>query len=125
MLLRRSALRLVLVLVVMVGILGLPTTSGAQTVNGLSAPAAGATVSGLVNVKGYAQSPNFEKWQLDLLPNGNANAPVFLALGAKPGVFTYTLNSALYPPGDQTLRLRVVRTDSNYDEYLTPVKFAK
>ncbi len=38
--------------------------------NGITAPADGATVSGAVEVTGYASDADFLKWQLDLLPGG-------------------------------------------------------
>ena len=67
--------------------------------------------------------PNFQKWQLDLLPEGLGNQVYWLALDNEPGVFTYNLNTAWFPPGRYELRLRVVRNDSNYDEYVTRLKF--
>lgn len=92
------------------------------TANGFAAPREGQTVSGQFEVRGYADDPSFKKWQLDLLPNGDPNAAIFLAFGETSGVFTYTLNVADYPPGEHALRLRVVRQDSNYDEYTTNFK---
>ncbi len=99
--------------------------AGAATTNGITAPKEGATVSGSVNVTGYASSPSFMKWQLDLLPNGDPNASAFLAFGENPGQFTYTLDTTNLPAGKHALRLRVVRSDSNYDEYITNFTIAK
>ena len=93
-------------------------TTAAPT-NGITSPKDGATVSGKVDVKGYASDPSFMKWQLDLLPGGNADAAIFLAMGDKPGEFTYTLDTTALPVGEHALRLRVVLADSNYDEYVT------
>ena len=123
--LRQNTFRVVMVLLVLVGLVGLPAAAGAQTVNGIKTPADGATVSGTVAVTGYANSPLFQKWQLDLLPGGNANQAIFLALGTAPGAFTYNLNTAPFPAGQHTLRLRVVRNDGNYDEYTDTVKITK
>ena len=53
------------------------------------------------------------------MPGGEANAAVFLAVGSVPGAFTYTLDAASLPAGNHALRLRVVRADSNYTEYVT------
>jgi hypothetical protein len=92
--------------------------TGASQPNGISSPKDGATVSGAAEVTGFAQDPNFLRWQLDVLPGGDANKPIFLAAGAQPGAFTYTLDSTKFPNGEHALRLRIVRTDSNYDEYL-------
>ena len=98
-------------------------TTAAPT-NGITSPKDGTTVSGKVDVKGYASDPSFMKWQLDVLPAGNANAAIFLATGDKPGVFTYTLDTIALPKGEHALRLRVVRTDSNYNEYVNKFTIA-
>jgi uncharacterized surface protein with fasciclin (FAS1) repeats len=99
-----------------------PATPAAQD-NGITSPANGAALSGTVEVKGYANNPNFQKWQLDLLPGGDANQAIFLAYGTNPGQFSYTLDASGLPKGNHELRLRVVRSDSNYDEYF--VKFTR
>jgi hypothetical protein len=96
----------------------------AQNANGIVTPKDGATVGGIVVVAGYANSPNFNRWQLDLLPGGKTGQPMFLSLGNAPGAFTYNLNTTSFQPGDYQLRLRVVRNDSNYDEYFSKVTFA-
>ena len=57
--------------------------------NGINAPKDGASVSGVATIKGYASDPSFSKWQLDLLPGGDGNAAIFLALGEKPGELSY------------------------------------
>lgn len=92
--------------------------------NGISAPKNGATVSGSLEVKGYASDSSFLKWQLDLLPGGDPNAAIFLTLGEKPGEFSYTLNTSGLPNGEHAFRLRVVRADSNYDEYVSKFTIA-
>lgn len=99
-------------------------TSG-KTTNGITAPKEGATVRGVAEIMGYASAPDFMKWQLDLLPGGDPNAAAFLAFGDKPGDFTYSLDTANLPAGEHALRLRVVRSDSNYDEYVTKFTIAK
>ncbi len=91
----------------------------AEHPNGISAPKDGATVSGTVEIKGHAGDPRFSKWQLDLLPGGDPNAAIFLAVGTEHGDLGYTLNTVGLPNGEHALRLRVVRDDSNYDEYVT------
>ncbi len=103
---------------------GAGTTTNQMT-NGITAPKEGATVRGQVVITGYASAPNFMKWQLDLLPGGNANQAAFLALGEKAGEFTYTLDTTNLPAGEHALRLRVVRSDSNYDEYVVKFTLAK
>ncbi len=99
-------------------------STGASPANGITAPKDGATASGVVNVLGFADDPNFLKWQLDVLPGGNADQAIFVALGAKPGEFAYDLDTTRFPDGEHALRLRVVRSDSNYDEYLTKLTIA-
>lgn len=94
--------------------------------NGLSlAGADPAAVQGLVEVYGVADHPTFRKWQLDLLLEaGDAH---FLALGEEPiraGGLLVTVDSRLYPDGAHRLRLRVVHSNLNYDEYFLPVHFA-
>ena len=84
--------------------------------NGISAPKDGASVSGTATIKGYASDPSFSKWQLDLLPGGDANAAIFLALGENPGELSYTLDTTGLPNGEHAFRLRVVRPDGNYTE---------
>jgi hypothetical protein len=52
-------------------LLSLPLAAGAAMTNGITGPKNGATVSGTVEVKGYASDPSFMEWQLDLLPGGD------------------------------------------------------
>ena len=101
-----------------------PAAPAAAMANGITSPKDGATVSGTVEVKGYANDPSFTKWQLDLLPGGSADAAIFLALGEQAGEFSYTLNTVGLPNGEHAFRLRVVRADSNYDEYVSKFTIA-
>jgi uncharacterized surface protein with fasciclin (FAS1) repeats len=96
-----------------------PAAAAAAMSNGFSNLKDGAKVSGEVDLKGYAADPNFAKWQLDVLPGGDPNAAIFLAVGETPGEFTYKIDTTAFPNGEHALRLRVVRSDSNYDEYVT------
>jgi hypothetical protein len=93
-------------------------TPAPVSANGITSPEAGATVSGSVDVMGYASAPEFWKWQLDLLPVGHEDLASFLAVGETPGEFTYTLDTTAYPNGDYALRLRVVTTSGNYEEFV-------
>ena len=72
---------LVLVLAVGFSIQPVAASPAHATTNGIVAPAAGAVVRGVVAVSGVAQGGDFAKWQLDLLPAGDANNAVFLAVG--------------------------------------------
>jgi hypothetical protein len=56
---------------------------------------------------------------LDVLPGGDANRAIFLALGQTPGEFSQKVDTTAFPNGEHALRLRVVRGDGNYDEYIT------
>ncbi len=88
------------------------------------APAAGRAVASVVVVRGVAAHPDFRKWQLDLLSGGDPNQAHFLALGEKPVAqprLLASFDSRGYPDGNYVLRLRVVRSDLNYDEYFSPL----
>ena len=85
-------------------------------------PASAAKVAGVVAIVGQANHPTFQKWQLDLLINGVDET--FLALGETPVLEPADLlawDTALYPNGDHILRLRVVYTGANYEEFNVPV----
>ena len=122
---QRSGSKLMFLALIAVLLMSLPlVAAAAETANGITSPKDGATVSGKVDVKGYASDPSFMKWQLDVLPGGNADAAIFLASGDKPGEFTYTLDTTALPTGEHALRLRVVRADSNYNEYVNKFTIA-
>lgn len=84
-------------------------------------------VSGTVTIQGVAQHPSFRKWQLDLLSKDDPQMATFLAVGEdslrEPGLLT-TLDTTRFPDGDYLLRLRVVHSNLNYDEFFTPITFA-
>ena len=102
-----------------IAIFALPFAAGAADMtNGITSPKDGATVSGTVDVTGHASDPDFWKWQLDVLPGGDADAAIFLAVGETPGEFSYTVDTTAFPNGEHALRLRVVKTDGNYHEHI-------
>ncbi len=80
--------------------------------------------NGLLAVEGVADHPAFRKWQVDLLLAGDADQSVFLAVGeervTRPRELV-TFDPADYPAGEHRLRLRVVHSNLNYDEYLLPL----
>ena len=96
----------------------------ATTGNGLVTPQSDATVRGVVEVTGIAQHATFRKWQLDLLLEGDEEQTTFIAMGEQhqpeAGLLS-TLDTTLYPDGHHRLRLRVVHSNLNYDEYYTPI----
>ncbi len=83
--------------------------------------------AGMIAIKGVANHPSFRKWQLDLLIDGDAEQAMFLAMGKAPistaGLFT-SLDTSVFPDGKHQIRLRVVHSNLNYDEYFTPITFA-
>jgi hypothetical protein len=80
----------------------------------------GATVSGTVDVTGYADRENFKRWDLFVLPGGADSGKIWVASGDTPGEFTVTLDTTKFPDGDHAFSLRVVESvRSNYDEYIT------
>ncbi len=121
---KRNGVKMVFMALVAVLLLSLPLAAGAQMANGFTNLQDGATIRGTVEVQGYASDPNFQKWQLDVLPGGDANAAIFVALGEQAGEFSQMLDTTAFPNGDHALRLRVVRTDSNYDEYVAKFTLA-
>ncbi len=128
----RSFARLLVGLLGVCLLVGLSVQSAAAvpayaTGNGIVSPAAGDAVRGVVAVSGVAQGADFAKWQLDLLPAGDADRAVFLAVGESAAPVASPLaqfDSARYADGPHTLRLRVVRRDGNYDEFFTPITIA-
>jgi hypothetical protein len=97
----------------------------ASASNGIISPAAEAVVSGVVAVEAVAHHPGFRKWQLDLLVNGDEAQTRFLAVSEEmqpeANVLT-SLDTTGFPDGDHLLRLRVVYTGLQYDEFYTPIK---
>ncbi|MBV7336995.1 hypothetical protein KFU94_53960 [Chloroflexi bacterium TSY] len=94
--------------------------------NGFFEPEENAVVSGEVRVRGIADHPEFKKWQLDLLIDGDENQATFVAWNRNPrptrGNFR-TFDTTQYPNGSHRLRLRVVQKDGNYDEFFLPITF--
>ena len=100
------------------------TASAVESVNGVVLEGNG-IATGTVQLKGVAQHPTFRKWQLDLLLDGAE--VVFLTLGEQPQTemgMLAELDTTRYPDGEHLLRLRVVHSNLNYDEYYTPITFA-
>jgi hypothetical protein len=101
------------------------------TTNGIVTPSADTIVNGAVNgavtVEGIAHHPGFRKWQLDLLIDGDQTRTRFIAVGEKmqpePASLTI-LDTTRFPNGKHVLRLRVVYTGLQYDEFFTPIVIA-
>ncbi len=108
-------------------ILTRPQTLLAQS-NGVTAPAPGDTLSGVVIVTGTATHPQFLRYELAFLRQNAADANwIVFAEGSQPvvegtlAIWDTTVgrdaNAPVFPDGVYQLRLRVVRQDYNYDEY--------
>lgn len=118
-----------IVLLVVAAGLSLVLVSGlyAQTGNGIYEPADGDTVGGVVVVRGSAVHPQFLRYELAFLQATRPGSDwIVFAQGDQPvqddtlAVWDTTVGqpvSPVFPDGLYRLRLRVVRTDYNYDEY--------
>ena len=104
------------------------STIQAQPNNGITEPAAGSEIAGTVVVIGTANHPEYLRYELAFryITNPAADWIVF-AEGSEP-VTNSTLaiwntsigrdiGAPVFPDGRYQLRLRVVKTDYNYDEY--------
>ncbi len=89
---------------------------------GLSTPTDGSIVRGEVQIEGLVQHPQFVRWQVDLLIDGDENKATYLGHRWSQrwgGLLTF--DSTRYPNGTHRLRLRIVREGSNYDEYYSTI----
>jgi hypothetical protein len=117
---RNKWLRMVLVLTVLASLVATPLLVSAQTENGITAPADDATVSGTATVTGYADDPNFLRWDLFVLPGGDDSGKIWVASGSTAGEFSVDLDTTKFPDGDHAFSLRVVKSPrQDYDEYIT------
>lgn len=96
--------------------------------NGITSPAAGDVLSGVVEVTGTAVHPDYLRYELAFLNEANQAAGwIVFAEGSNPvqagtlAVWDTTVGrdvgAPVFPDGRYQLRLRVVKTDYNYDEY--------
>ncbi|HUM70715.1 MAG TPA: hypothetical protein PLK31_17945, partial [Chloroflexota bacterium] len=90
--------------------------------NGITAPAAGETLSGVVTVMGTAVHPEYLRYELAFLNEANQSAGwIVFAEGSQPvtnGVLAIwdttigqNVGAPVFPDGRYQLRLRVVKTD--------------
>ena len=111
-----------------IGLLAFPLSALAQGGNGISSPRDNAEVSGVVLIEGTATDPNFLRYELSFFKEFDPLGDwVVFATGDRPvtnGVLASwdtmigrDIGAPFYPDGTYRLRLRVVRQDSNYDEY--------
>ncbi len=79
---------------------------------------------GPVDVFGIARHEEFRKWQLDILIDGEHAKASFIAVSDQqhPELTKLTtIETAKYPDGKHTLRLRVAYTGLQYEEFVTPI----
>ncbi|MEZ4635346.1 MAG: hypothetical protein R2856_10320 [Caldilineaceae bacterium] len=116
-LLRPAHAALVLTLLMLIpDVLQAAPTEIHLTIDGKDEPSR--VVRGVIEITGVADHRDFRKWQLDLLLDGEAET--FLALGEDPEpepAFLAAVDTTRYPDGEHMLRLRVVHSDMNYDDY--------
>lgn len=92
----------------------------AQEGSGIAFPAAGSTVGGEVIVEGTAAVENFQRYEVYVKPQDGGDDSYAYIGGGEEQVVNGPLvvwNTVDLPTGVYTLRLRVVKADSNYDEY--------
>ena len=107
-----------------------------QSENGITTPQSGDAISGVVVVEGTAVHPDYLRFELSFMYLDAPNPEwIVFAEGSEP-VINGTLaiwdtevgrnvNAAIFPDGRYQLRLRVVKTDYNYDEFfLTEIVIA-
>lgn len=88
----------------------------------ITAPAPGAVVKGTVDISGIATTANFNRWQVDVLLNESDQSASFIGTGTNElneAGKLLSFDTTKLPNGIHTLRLRVVRADTNYSEYRT------
>jgi hypothetical protein len=100
-----------------------PAMAHAQAQNGITEPAAGDVLSGIVIVRGTAFDPDFLRYEIAFY---RAGSWIVFAEGDRPvvdgtlAIWDTTVgapNNPVFPDGSYELRLRVVRQDYNYSEY--------
>ncbi|MCA9918354.1 MAG: hypothetical protein KC445_10410 [Anaerolineales bacterium] len=100
----------------------------AQSSSGITQPADGETISGVIEVVGTAVHPDYLRYELAFLrPDMPGAEWIVFAEGSQPvsndvlALWDTTVGRAIgapvFPDGRYQLRLRVVKTDFNYDEY--------
>ena len=122
-------MRILFFILMLILFLGLrPFNELAAQSSGFLVPISGDVVSGVVVIQGTAVHPEFLRYELAFYQQDNPNADwIVFAEGDQP-VSNNTLavwdtavgrefGAPVFPDGRYQLRLRVVRSDYNYDEY--------
>lgn len=90
-----------------------------QAQSGITSPTSGTTVSGDVIITGTAVHPAFQRYELYYKQEPSSNDAYIYFDGGNAQVTNGPLGiwrTGTLPPGVYTIRLRVVKNDSNYDE---------
>jgi len=105
----------------------LPNYLHAQEQNGILVPASGDVVSGIVIIEGIAWDPDFLRYELAFYQEFRPGADWIVFAQGDQAVLNGTLavwdttvglpDSPVFHDGQYRLRLRVVRSDYNYEEY--------
>lgn len=99
-----------------------------QTENGIVQPESGAVISGVVVVEGTAVHPDYLRYELAFMYLDDPNPEWIVFADGDQQIVNGTLaiwdtevgraiNAPIFPDGNYQLRLRVVKTDFNYDEF--------
>jgi hypothetical protein len=105
----------------------MPQLASTQGLNGIAEPVAEDTISGIVIISGTAADPNFLRYEL-AFRSATVSDWIVFAQGDQPvsdgtlAVWDTTVgreSTPVFPDGIYQLRLRVVRTDYNYNEFFT------
>lgn len=119
----KSTVLLSFILMCSVGLsLWLWQPGSAQALSGITFPAANGSVSGEVIIRGTATTGSFQRYELYYKPADRDDDAYILFDGRNQEVFDGPLgewDTNLIQPGPYTLRLRVVRLDGNYLDYVT------
>ncbi len=109
-----------LTMVVIVGLLlaaaGTVLAQGGDVVE-ITHPAEGESVSGVIDVTGTVDFPDFMKYELFLKGGGEMIWAVTVYAPVVNGKLA-TIDTRIYPDGRYQLLVRTVKSDSNYDEYV-------
>ncbi len=115
-------------LLLLISLVALTTSTVYAQAPGFTAPAPGSTLSGVVLIQGTAVDANFLRYEIAFLREDNPGAGwIVFGEGNQPvnngtlAVWDTTVgqsvNAPVFPDGRYQLRMRVVRQDSNYDEF--------
>lgn len=97
------------------------------TLNQITAPSDGATVQGTILITGFADSPDFLSWKLDLLFDRKQDKSVTIAAErtrSPTGDFSTQLDTTQLPDGTHLLRLRVSKQDDTFTESTSSLTIA-